>query len=61
MKNMLDKVTRDGLLVTVDIGGIKAIREYLDLRRARRAEVALRKSVVSRMNFFRPVRIRSSR
>jgi len=53
---MLDKVSRDGLLVTVDIGGIKAIREYRDLRRAKRAEAALVKSGASRMNFFRPVR-----
>jgi hypothetical protein len=54
---MLDKVSRDGLLVTVDIGGVKAIREYPDLRRARRAEATLRKSGASRLNFFkRPVR-----
>jgi hypothetical protein len=53
---MLGKVTRDGLLVTVDIGGIKAIREYLDLRQAKRAETALRKNGSSRLNFFRPVR-----
>jgi hypothetical protein len=54
---MLDKVSRNELLVTVDIGGVTAIREYPDLRRARRAEATLKKSGVRRLNFFkRPVR-----
>jgi len=53
---MNDKVSRDGLLVTVDIGGVKAIREYRDLGQAKRAEAVLRKKAASRLNFFRPVR-----
>jgi len=49
----MDKVTRNGRLVTVEVGGIKATREYADDWCARRAEAKLRESASTRENFFR--------